>query len=99
MRCPVCRAENAVGPYCRRCRVDLSVLWRLREQSERHRQRAWALAADGRWAQAIAWAEHTDACCDGRDGARLRALQHLLQRDFTGAWHWFCQARRPRATS
>src|SRR5262249_17865113 len=27
MRCPVCKAENAQGPACRRCKADLSLLF------------------------------------------------------------------------
>ena len=38
MRCPVCKAENAQGPACRRCKADLSLLFALEER------RAWALA-------------------------------------------------------
>jgi hypothetical protein len=29
MRCPVCKADNAQGPQCRRCKADLTVLFDL----------------------------------------------------------------------
>ena len=29
MQCPVCKADNAQGPLCRRCKADLSLLFRL----------------------------------------------------------------------
>ena len=29
IRCPVCKAENSQGPTCRRCKADLSLLFRL----------------------------------------------------------------------
>ena len=32
MRCPVCTAESDTGPSCRRCRADLSLLFRLEEE-------------------------------------------------------------------
>ncbi len=35
MVCPVCKAENAAGPACRRCKADLSLLFQLEEQRER----------------------------------------------------------------
>jgi len=33
-RCPVCRAVLKDGPACRRCRADLSVLFRIEEEAE-----------------------------------------------------------------
>ncbi len=32
LSCPVCKAENAQGPFCRRCKADLSLLFSLRQQ-------------------------------------------------------------------
>ena len=32
MRCPVCKAENADAPQCRRCKADLSLLVALEQR-------------------------------------------------------------------
>ena len=32
LRCPVCKAENAQGPNCRRCKADLSMMFALEDQ-------------------------------------------------------------------
>ena len=34
MRCPVCRADNTEGPQCRRCRADLSPLFKSNGTSD-----------------------------------------------------------------
>jgi hypothetical protein len=86
MRCPVCRAENTSGPQCRRCRADLALLFALEDQ------RAHLLAAartaltraDGR--EVVRLAAAAQDLRDGDDVRRLRALGHLLQRDFAAAW-------------
>lgn len=33
-RCPVCRASFKGGPFCHRCRADLSTLLRIEQQAE-----------------------------------------------------------------
>jgi hypothetical protein len=89
IRCPVCRADNADGPTCRRCRADLSLLFRL------ERQRARALEGARRHAQAgdadgvLREAGQAHGLRKGEDSRRLLALGHLLARDFAGAWRWY----------
>ena len=44
IRCPLCKADNLEGPACRRCKADLSMLFRLEER------RAWTMGErDGVW--------------------------------------------------
>jgi hypothetical protein len=88
-RCPVCKAENAQGPACRRCRADLSLLWRAEAR------RAWALAAArralaaGRWAEAAARAAEANGLRGDAESRRLAALTHLMRRDFARAWSYY----------
>ena len=32
MRCPVCKADNALDPACRRCKADLALLVQVETQ-------------------------------------------------------------------
>jgi hypothetical protein len=86
LRCPVCKAENAQGPTCRRCRADLSLLWQAEAR------RAWALAAarralaDGRWAEAAARTAEAHGLRGDAESRRLLAMTRLMRRDFAGAW-------------
>lgn len=86
MRCPVCRAENSQGPQCRRCRADLSLLWRLEEERRRYAETAKRLAARGELGRALAVADGVDALRHGPDSAQLLAVIHLLRGDFAAAW-------------
>ena len=86
LACPVCKAENAAGPNCRRCKAELGMLYSLVEQRacllaatrqafEQHRQMdAWRLA--------IAANEHQ------QDAESLRwvAMLHLIHGNFEDAW-------------
>jgi hypothetical protein len=86
MRCPVCKAENAEGPQCRRCRADLSLLFDLEARRARVLAAAHEAAARGRWARGVALAEGAEALRSGADARRLAAVGRLLGRDFAGAW-------------
>src|SRR5436305_3631087 len=86
MRCPVCRAENASGPQCRRCRADLSPLFALEEQRARAVAATCRHIAQGEGPEALAAVEAVEGLRPGEDARRLRALVHLLQRDFARAW-------------
>jgi hypothetical protein len=83
MRCPVCKAENAQGPLCRRCKADLSLLFQLEEQRAQLLQAARADLSAGRWQQA---ADDADWMRSDEASLRLRVLTHLFSRDFAGAW-------------
>ena len=86
MRCPVCRAENDRGPNCRRCRADLSLLFDLEARRRRAVGRARAELGRGRAQEALALLDEAEALRHGDDVRRLRAVAHLLQRSFAGAW-------------
>jgi hypothetical protein len=89
MRCPVCKANNAEGPECRRCKADLSVLFAL----EDCRGRALARAADaltrGDAAEALRQATRAHRLRAGDDAGRLLALAHVLAGDHAAAWRWY----------
>ena len=86
MRCPVCRADNATGPQCRRCRADLSLLFALEDQRAHLLAAAQAAIRRADGAEAVRLAAATRQLRDGDDARRVRALGHLLQRDFAAAW-------------
>jgi hypothetical protein len=86
LRCPVCRAENAQGPTCRRCKADLSLLLQLEEQRGRTLAEARRLLAVGGTDQADALAEEADWLRSDAESQRLRAMTRLMRRDFAGAW-------------
>ncbi len=89
MRCPVCRAQVDEGPQCRRCRADLSLLFTLEEQRTRALAVAYQSMRRGRLSQALAIVEGVDALRSDDESKRLRALIHLLQRDFDRAWQGY----------
>ncbi len=86
IRCPACKAENAQGPACRRCKADLSLLFALEER------RAWVLAearrrlASGRVDEAQTRADEADWLRSDDESRRLMAMTRLMRRDFAGAW-------------
>jgi hypothetical protein len=86
MRCPVCTAGSDTGPNCRRCRADLSMLFRLEGERARLDAAARLALVEGNGAQAVALAGAMAALRPGVDCRRLRALGCLLQRDFAGAY-------------
>jgi hypothetical protein len=86
MRCPVCRAENATGPQCRRCRADLSLLFALEDRCVKLLAAARAAIRRGEGGEAVRLAEAAQQLRDGDEVRRLLALGHLLRRDFAGAW-------------
>jgi hypothetical protein len=96
MRCPVCRAENDQGPYCRRCRADLSLLFRLEEQRRRALERARGELARGRTEAALALLNQAEALRRGDDVLRLRAVTLLVRREFARAWQTSELASRSR---
>ena len=86
IRCPVCKAENATGPACRRCKADLSLVFALEEQRENALSAARSALVAGRYDEArraALWADHARRDEESR---RLLALTALLRRDHAGAW-------------
>ena len=86
IRCPACRAENTQGPTCRRCKADLSLLFRLEEQRGRALAEARRLLAAGRTDEADALAGEADWLRSDAESRRLRAMTRFMRRDFAGAW-------------
>jgi hypothetical protein len=92
LRCPVCRADHATGPQCRRCRADLSLLFALEDQRAQLLAAAHAAVVRAEGGEAVRLAEAAKQLRDGEDVRRLLALGHLLQRDFTAAWRAYAAA-------
>ena len=84
--CPCCRASNDTGPACRRCKADLSLLFALEGHRDSLLADAKHLAAQGRFADALASVDEADALRHGDDTRRLRAAVLLLNRDFPAAF-------------
>ena len=97
MQCPVCKAENAEGPTCRRCKADLSLLFRLEQQRERSCAGARRCLRDGRWRDAIRFTAEADGLRNDDDTPRLAALGYLFYRDFGLAlrYHGLATGRTP----
>jgi hypothetical protein len=92
MRCPVCRADNDQGPACRRCRADLSLLFRLEEQRRAALDEAGRASARGQLRRALALLNGVDALRRDAESTRLQAVVALLQRDFGAAWRQYQEA-------
>lgn len=52
--CPCCRAANASGPQCRRCKADLGLLFALEEQNEDSKTQAVEALLQGDYENALA---------------------------------------------
>ena len=83
--CPCCKAANDAGPNCRRCKADLSLLFAVDAQRAATLDDARRLAAEGRFAEALAAVDRAAQLRRGADVLRLRAAVLLLSRDFAGA--------------
>jgi hypothetical protein len=97
MRCPVCKADNAQGPQCRRCKADLAVLFDLEAARRARLDAARERLAGGRLPEALAAAEEADWMRRDDESRLLLALARLLNRDFAGAWACYQEAQAPRA--
>jgi hypothetical protein len=89
MRCPVCKAGNAQGPQCRRCKADLSLLFALEEQRRRVLTEARLSLRRGEWQAAVEHTETADWLRDDDESRRLMATVHLLNKDFVTAWQCY----------
>jgi hypothetical protein len=86
LRCPVCKAENAQGPICRRCKADLSLLFALEAKRARAISEARAALTDGRWDEARSQAKRADHLRHDDESKELLAVTALLCGDFYEAW-------------
>ena len=95
MRCPVCRAQVEQGPNCRRCRADLSLLFRLENQRQLAVAEAKQAAAAGQYRRALALSVRAEVLRRGADVGQLRAAVYLLQRNFDQAWRSYLACHGP----
>ncbi len=93
MRCPVCKAENAQGPQCRRCKVDLTLLFQLEQEREQALGAARTDLAAGRWTEAVTEVSAANWMRSDEASRRLLAVAHLLKGDYAQAWRWYSEAR------
>lgn len=89
MRCPVCRADNAQGPQCRRCKADLSLLFALEEQRQGALAEVRRCLGRGEWQAAVEHAESANWLRGDDSSRQLEAVARLLNRDFAGAWQCY----------
>jgi hypothetical protein len=97
MRCPACKADNAQGPQCRRCKADLALLFDLDSARRARLDAARGHLARGRWPEAAAGAAEADWLRRDGESQRLLAVARLLNRDFAGAWECYQEAQAPSA--
>jgi len=76
--CPCCKAANAT-PVCRRCKADLSLLFRIEERRGFHIAVAKRFAADARWPDVRFHLNCAEQLRSGDDVAGLQAavLLHM----------------------
>ncbi|HEV3146006.1 MAG TPA: hypothetical protein VGZ47_19120 [Gemmataceae bacterium] len=85
LTCPVCRALNEQPLVCRRCKADLSLCWAVLAQREYHVAAAKAALAQRNVKAAAYHLDEAEIAQKGADLHRLRAVWHLLSRDFDSA--------------
>lgn len=83
--CPCCRAANDAGPQCRRCSTDLSLLFKLEGDREMLLARAGHLLTCHATREARSILAQAESLRPGSDIDRLRAVAHLLERQFESA--------------
>ena len=93
MRCPVCKADNAQGPLCRRCKADLGLLLQLEEERAAVLTAARQRLDVGNLAEAERLARRADGLRRDDESRRLLTAVWLLQRDYARAWGLFQEGR------
>jgi hypothetical protein len=93
LNCPLCKADNAAGPSCRRCKADLAMLFALEDQ------RAAALAQSrrsfelGNLNEAKQFGRTANELRRDRDSLRWLSSLLLLAGDFGEAWQSYQSAK------
>jgi hypothetical protein len=95
LRCPVCRAENAGGSSCRRCRADLSLVAAIEDRRAYHIAAAATDIRNGFFDNALMQLQQAEQLRLGRDIDRTRACVQLVAGDFTNAIAEHAAASRP----
>lgn len=93
MNCPVCKASNDIGPQCRRCKADLSLLFALEDQRGQALAAAYRAAAKGQWRRVTTLVEGVEELRRDAEAGRLLAISYLMQRDFARAWEQYQASR------
>jgi hypothetical protein len=75
-----------LGPQCRRCRADLSLLFTLEDQRRHALAAAYQCFARSDWPGMLALARQVHFLRRDEESARLLACASLLERDFAAAW-------------
>jgi len=87
--CPVCRADNdfAAGApkTCRRCRADLALIVAAVETRGAHLNAARRHLTARKFVEAERSLLEAEAIQAGADATRIRAVLHLLNRNFPAA--------------
>ena len=96
--CPVCRAPVTVSP-CRRCRVDLGLLFALESRRDALLADARRAAGEGAWSRARSLAAEATSLRRGDDATRLAAVASLMLRDYPAARTWHARLGNPAALS
>jgi methylphosphotriester-DNA--protein-cysteine methyltransferase len=86
MHCPVCKADNAAGPHCRRCRADLSLLFTVEKQQRQRLAEVADLARQRQWHAALQAAEAADQLRRDEHSLHRLLVCRLMLRDFARAW-------------
>lgn len=87
-RCPACRAVQDWSEQCRRCKCDLTLVWRAALDWQRSRSLALDALWEGRPFEALDYARRAQAIANDAESARLVAVASLAAGDFAGAVHW-----------
>ena len=85
LSCPVCRAENATGPVCRRCRADLTLVAAVEARREYHLAAARCATRDGRYDDALEELTSAAGLRDGPDIRQIRACAYLMAGHFAAS--------------
>ncbi len=93
MQCPVCKADNTQGPQCRRCKADLSLLFRLENQRAATLAKACQCLREGRAVEALRLAVQANEMRSDADSRRVVAVASLVSRQFEQAFRCGLQGR------
>ncbi len=86
VRCPTCGARQEWSDACRRCKCELILLRRVTDAVQANRRRCLGLLQAGRVREALRYARRSYALSPDRPAARLLAVCHLLQGNWTAAF-------------
>ncbi len=92
LACPVCKAENAAGPACRRCKADLTMLFALDERRSALLAQSRQSSQRGDLGEALRSARQASDLKRDPESMQWLALMQLLAEDFGQAWQGYQSA-------